>query len=71
VGRDRYVVVSIYDVSGRCVRTLLSGNLSNGVHTVGWDGKDDRGQAVGMGVYLCCMEGDDGTRLTRKLMLLK
>jgi flagellar hook assembly protein FlgD len=47
-----HVLLRVHDVSGRVVRTLLNANRTPGVHQVVWDGKDDRGNAVGTGVYL-------------------
>ncbi|MFH1312999.1 MAG: T9SS type A sorting domain-containing protein [Candidatus Eisenbacteria bacterium] len=67
-GRAR---LSIYDVSGRRVCTLVDGSVGRGVHRAVWDGRDDRGQRTGMGIYLCCLEDADGSRLTRKIMLLE
>lgn len=71
VAGERHVALSIYDVSGRCLRTLVEGNLPRGVHTVTWDGRDNRGQTVGMGLYLCRLETDDGSSVTTKVMRLR
>jgi len=45
------IEVDVYDVAGRRVRQLLSGRLDAGLHTVGWDGRNETGQALGSGVY--------------------
>jgi hypothetical protein len=45
------VRLELYDVSGRRVRTLVSGTLPAGEHTRAWDGRDERGGAVRPGVY--------------------
>jgi len=42
---------SLYDASGRRVRTLLASDLPAGTHSVKWDGRDDSGARVGAGVY--------------------
>jgi hypothetical protein len=45
--------LSVYDVSGRCVRVLLDvPDLAPGIYESVWDGHDDRGRAVASGVYL-------------------
>lgn len=44
--------LSIYDVTGRLVQTLVCGVYAPGVHTVRWDGRDSTGRAVGPGVYV-------------------
>jgi hypothetical protein len=64
------VGVSVHDVSGRLVRTLVSGQEDAGDHVVLWDGKDDRGFSVASGIYFCVMETDN-LSLSRRLVLLK
>jgi uncharacterized membrane protein len=43
--------LGVFDVSGRSVRSLLSGEQSPGEHVVRWDGRDERGASVAPGVY--------------------
>ena len=43
--------VNVYDVSGKLVKTLLSGTLDAGRHTVTWNGTDNVGRSVQSGVY--------------------
>ena len=45
------VSLSIYDAAGRRVREMARGRVSAGAHSLMWDGRDDRGSAVGAGVY--------------------
>ena len=45
------VIVTIYDVYGREVKTLIHGQWAAGVHSVIWDGTDQRGQGVASGMY--------------------
>ncbi len=64
------VSLSIYDVAGRLVRTLLDQeNLSPGLHIVGWDGTNNRGDRVTSGVYLCVLQTDAGS-VKRKMVLV-
>ncbi len=46
------VSLSIYDVNGRRVRTLVDGRADVGRHSVIWDGRDALGREVASGVYL-------------------
>lgn len=64
------VRLSIYDVTGRLVRTLVDGVRNAGDQRVLWDGKDDRGSPVGSGVYVYQLEAGR-TSLTRKMSLLR
>ena len=44
--------LSVYDITGQKVRTLVAGQMTAGSHSVLWDGRDDSGRAVSSGVYL-------------------
>jgi len=48
--------LSVYDITGRKVRELVSGYRSAGAHTAIWDGRDERGSAVSSGVYISMLE---------------
>ncbi len=52
------VVLRIFDVAGREVRVLYSGD-SVGEQEIEWDGKDSRGRDVSPGLYICCFETFD------------
>ena len=43
--------VSVYDVTGRKVRTLANRQFAAGEHSLQWDGSDDDGSQVARGVY--------------------
>lgn len=45
------VDLSVYDVSGRMVRHLASGQQAAGPHSISWDGSDDSGRRLSSGVY--------------------
>jgi flagellar hook capping protein FlgD len=49
------VDLSIYDISGRRVRTLVGENKPEGMHTVDWNGFDDSGHSVDAGMYFCML----------------
>ena len=60
----------IFDLRGRRVRTLVSGEMEPGRPVVVWDGKDDTGRSVASGMYIYRLV--TGTfRDTRKLMVLR
>lgn len=64
------VELAICDVSGRRLRTLLSGRLLAGEQRLDWDGRDEAGRELPSGVYLAQL-GGGGQRATSKLVLLR
>jgi DNA-binding beta-propeller fold protein YncE len=59
------VRLSIHDVAGREVRTLVNGALATGDHEAVWQGRDAADRPVGAGVYFYRLETDAGTRSGR------
>jgi hypothetical protein len=64
-----HVLIEIYDVLGRKVRTLVDETLASS-HARKWDGLDARGERASAGIYFVRMEAGD-FRTTRKVVLLK
>lgn len=64
------VTLTIHDIRGRLVRTLVDGPLGAGRRSVSWDGRSDAGESLPSGVYLLRIQGG-GEQQTRKLMLAK
>lgn len=69
-GTSRQVQLTIFDILGREVITLMNGQKPAGQYKVVWDGRDRRGVPVPGGIYLVRLKV--GTRAqTRKITLLK
>ena len=64
------VTVSIHDLLGRLVTTLVDGPVAAGEHPVHWDGRDAAGREVASGTYLVRLQTAAGTA-TRKLLLAR
>ena len=64
------VRLSIYDILGRCVRNLVDGHRSAGMHAVVWDGTDNLGQKVPSGVYMYRLSAGSSTAV-RKMILTR
>ena len=64
------VGLSIYNMVGQRVRTLVKARQEAGYYQVVWDGLDAKGRAVGSGVYLVRIESGEFTKV-RKMALLK
>ena len=67
---DMHATLSIFDVTGRRVRTLLDGLVEAGQQEATWDGRDDLGQNVRSGIYFYHLDADDEQQ-SAKMMLLK
>jgi len=59
------VELTVYDLRGRRVTTLLEGAMSAGDHTVAWDGRGDNGETVVSGSYFYRLRVDDQVRIRR------
>ncbi|MEQ1832903.1 MAG: FlgD immunoglobulin-like domain containing protein [Candidatus Eisenbacteria bacterium] len=59
------VLVSVHDLQGRRVRTLVSGLRDAGVHDLAWDGRTDAGGELSAGLYLLRAAGPGGVRTQR------
>jgi hypothetical protein len=64
------VDLSVYDLRGRRVRTLVQRRVEAGVHRATWQGHDDHGKRVGSGVYFYKLKAGSYEK-TRKLVLVE
>jgi flagellar hook assembly protein FlgD len=64
------VDIKVYDVLGREITTLLSGQQPAGSLRVKWDGRDAHGLTAPTGIYFVRMTADGFTD-SRKIMLMK
>jgi poly-gamma-glutamate capsule biosynthesis protein CapA/YwtB (metallophosphatase superfamily) len=62
------VVLKVYDVLGREVRTLEQGVRPAGVAALVWDGRDNLGRLVGSGTYLCRLRTPDAAQTVRLVL---
>ena len=65
-----WVQLSIVNVLGREVRTLVGGDLPAGWHTQAWEGLNEAGEPVPAGMYFAVLKADAQTG-TIKMLLLK
>ncbi|UCG51424.1 MAG: T9SS type A sorting domain-containing protein [Candidatus Latescibacterota bacterium] len=70
IDKRQHVSLTIYDTSGRLVRTLVDREMESGVYGEEWDGRDAKGHTVASGVYFCRLGAGNRT-LTRKAVFLK
>ncbi len=67
--KDADVEISVYDALGRKVRTLVSGHVKAGRHTVKWNGLDDLGHKLTNGMYFVRFLSKDFSKIEKALLL--
>ena len=70
VKENSQVVLKIYDVLGREVKTLVNKEMNNGKYSVIWKGDNNSGEKVSSGIYLYRIEAK-GYSKSMKMLLLK
>jgi hypothetical protein len=70
IGFDTGARLAVYDVNGRCVRTLVDGMVTAGEHSIVWDGCGDDGAPVAAGVYFTKIQAA-GLSDSRKAILMR
>ena len=67
---EGHINLSIYDMTGRLIMTLVDGNMEQGYHRMVWNGTDSNGHAVSSGMYIYALQGE-GVSITKKMVLMK
>jgi FlgD Ig-like domain len=61
--------VTVYDITGRMVRSVFNGQAEAGLHQVTWDGTDARGSRVAPGIYYVRMATEDYAATKRAVFI--
>ncbi len=64
------IIINIYDVIGKKIKTLFHGNLEPGIHTVKWDGSDAAGNQVSGGTYFYYLKSNKFHQI-KKMIFMK
>jgi hypothetical protein len=70
LSKQSSVKITIYNILGQRVKTLLDQKETAGYKKVIWDGKNEKGRAVSSGIYFYRMETEKFAQ-TKKMLLLK
>lgn len=68
--RDGQVTLTVYNVLGQEIRTLVDAHQAAGSYTVMWDSKDAGGRDLTSGIYFYTLKAGDYTE-TRKMVLMR
>ena len=70
LNKAEYVSIKIFNMLGQEIRTLLAEEMTSGMHSVVWNGKDKSGGNVTTGAYFYRAQAGDKVTV-RKMVLLK
>ncbi|MCB0301291.1 MAG: T9SS type A sorting domain-containing protein, partial [Calditrichaeota bacterium] len=59
IGEPTKTTLVVYDINGRVVKTIFSGELNQGEHIYRWDATDNLGNTVASGFYLVRLRTDN------------
>jgi len=64
------VSLIVYNILGEKVKTLVSGDMDAGTHTIHRNGRDEAGNSVASGIYFYRLKTESFDQ-TRKMVLMK
>ena len=68
------IIIKIYTISGRIIKTIESGQVEDGFNKIYWDGRDEDGDKIANGVYpykLILKNGNESKEKIEKLVVLR
>jgi len=68
--KNDHVELSIYNILGQKIVTLVNGKMSAGTYQIAWDARDAHGLSVPSGIYLYQLKAGD-FKATRRMLLLR
>ncbi len=69
--KESVTKLSIYNILGQLVKTLVSEKLVEGKHSIQWNGTNEFGKQVSSGIYYYKISTESGFTQTKKMILLK
>ena len=63
------ISLKIYDITGKCVKDLLDMKQAQRQYEIYWDGRDNRGEELGVGIYFVKLESEVFSDVIRVLFL--
>lgn len=68
--KEENIELTIYNIKGQKIKTLYSGTVDEGRHSMVWEGKDANDKSVSSGLYFYQLKIGNKV-LTRKMLMLK
>lgn len=63
------VKLKIYDILGREIKILVDGEKAKGIHKIKWDGKDNKGNYVGSGIYFYMLKSEVNSQYKKMVLI--
>ncbi len=67
---DSYVSITIYDIMGRNIKSLVNTDQTAGYRSIRWNATNNLGEPVSAGMYIYMIQAGE-FRQTKKMVLLK
>ncbi len=71
IQNESNIELTIFNIRGQKVKTLINSDCTNGNHSIMWDGVDESNNPVSSGIYLYKLKVNGKTEATKKCLLLK
>jgi len=65
------IELSVYNIKGQKVKTLIKAEIEKGNHSLNWNGDDKSGKMVSSGIYFYKLKVNGKTEAVKKCLLLK
>ena len=70
VPKDELVNITIYDIMGRIIKTMVNTEITAGYKSIIWNATNNLGEPVSAGMYIYMIQAGEFTK-TKKMVLLK
>jgi len=70
IAKNGLVELTVYNILGQKIKTLVNEVKNSGQHVVQWDGRNTAGHVVASGLYFCTLKSGDFIK-TNKMLLLR
>jgi flagellar hook assembly protein FlgD len=68
---DHSADLTLFDVAGRRVCTLVSGEVTSGEWKLSWDGADEHGGRIAGGTYFLRLTSANGDQVTERVTIVR
>jgi Papain-like cysteine protease AvrRpt2 len=71
IQNDSRIELSVFNIKGQKIKTLIQNEYSNGTYSIVWNGDDELGRIVSSGIYYYKLKVNGKTEAVKKCLLLK